>query len=177
MKWFETRNQWVESLPAGLRILEIGVFKGEFSQRLLATDPLQLMLVDLFDGVHQSGDKDGMNMQSTDMGMEYLRLVSQFSGEKVSIVKGASGEVIPRLRARMFDVIYIDADHSNPALKNDLHNSLPLLAKGGILCGHDYHEIEYPDVYREVNRIAESSFFEWDFLTKDRLPSFGLRLV
>jgi len=35
-------------------------------------------------------------------------------------------------------LVFIDADHSYPAVKFDITMSLPLLRSGGILCGHDY---------------------------------------
>jgi hypothetical protein len=42
------------------------------------------------------------------------------------------------LQTERFGFIYIDADHSYPAVKRDLLNAWPLLARGGILAGHDY---------------------------------------
>jgi len=41
------------------------------------------------------------------------------------------------------DVIFLDANHSFDAVKEDICNWLPKLKVGGVFCGHDYGRKEY----------------------------------
>lgn len=172
---YSTRNDFIKSLPEKMSILEIGVFKGEFSEVLLSTNPTELTLLDVFEGVANSGDKDGLNMQSTDMGIEYLNLHQKFSNYPVSFLKGYSHQILPTLPVSYFDLVYIDADHFNPNFRNDLLNSLLITKPTGIIAGHDFNANEYPDIVHEVNRLIQSGIVTLEYFTEDRLPSFGLR--
>jgi hypothetical protein len=52
-----------------------------------------------------------------------------------------------------FDLIFIDADHTEEALTKDILAWRPLLTKDGILCGHDYGSIYDLDVPVVVDRL------------------------
>jgi hypothetical protein len=52
-------------LDKDLKVCEVGVFEGEFSEFILnEINPSELHLIDLFDGLSHSGDKDGKNKTS-----------------------------------------------------------------------------------------------------------------
>ena len=38
----------------------------------------------------------------------------------------------------LFDMVFVDADHSYEAVRQDIDNWLPKVKKGGIIAGHDY---------------------------------------
>ena len=59
--------------------------------------------------------------------------------------------VIGRLGIRP-DTIFIDAGHTEPEICSDLNAWMPLLADGGVLCGHDYAYSGWPDVKRVIDR-------------------------
>lgn len=50
------------------------------------------------------------------------------------------------------DVVFIDAAHSNPSDWAHIMHWLPLIKKGGRLCGHDY-EMTFPDVVNNVQTL------------------------
>lgn len=54
------------------------------------------------------------------------------------------------------DLIFIDGEHSYEAVKNDIEAYLPLVRKGGIICGHDYLEFNQPGY--GVNKAVEEMF-------------------
>jgi hypothetical protein len=63
-------------------------------------------------------------------------------------VKGAG--IIKAMGLRP-DVIFLDADHSYPSVMGDMDAWTPLLADGGVLCGHDYGYGGWPDVKTVVD--------------------------
>ncbi len=50
------------------------------------------------------------------------------------------------------DVVFVDAGHNEADIVGDLNAWVPLLADGGVLCGHDYSYEGWPDVKRVVDR-------------------------
>lgn len=61
-------------------------------------------------------------------------------------IKGFSATILPFLKERSFDLIFIDGDHSFSGVKKDLENAQCLLIDGGVVCGDDldlqYHEVD-----------------------------------
>lgn len=51
------------------------------------------------------------------------------------------------------DLIFLDAEHSYEAVKNDMHAWWPHLRKGGILCGHDF-SLRWPGVIWAVRKFC-----------------------
>lgn len=56
-----------------------------------------------------------------------------------------------------FDVVYIDADHSYEAVRQDIELYLPKIRPGGFLAGHDYIKDSktWQGVYQAVNEFAD----------------------
>ena len=46
--------------------------------------------------------------------------------------------------------VFIDADHSYEGVKRDIAAWLPKVRHGGVIAGHDYHEGDWPGVWRAV---------------------------
>jgi len=49
------------------------------------------------------------------------------------------------------DVVFVDADHGYNGVVADIQAWRPLLADGGVLCGHDYSYSGWPDVKKVVD--------------------------
>ena len=52
-----------------------------------------------------------------------------------------------------FDIAYIDADHRIPAVLADIALWLPLVRKGGIICGHDFIKYKNYGVIEAVDKM------------------------
>lgn len=172
MKIFETRNELLEILNEGLIIAELGVFKGEFSKILYEKlKPSKLFLVDIFNGIFGSGDKDGKNYQHTNLDEEYIRLVEQYkSDDSVIIYKDNTVNFLTSLEDNYLDVVYIDADHSYNSVLNDLMLSYNKVKIGGYIMGHDY--VINTEAYNAVNYFIKIKNIEISYLTNDGCPSF-----
>jgi hypothetical protein len=55
----------------------------------------------------------------------------------VDIRKGWSRDVLPKLPAGLYDLVYIDGDHTYAGVLSDIEQAAPLVRTGGILCGDD----------------------------------------
>ncbi len=60
-------------------------------------------------------------------------------------LRGTSDVCLPMLRDGSFHLVFIDGDHSYPAVKRDLENANRLVCDGGLLCGDDL-ERQFPDL-------------------------------
>ena len=67
-----------------------------------------------------------------------------------------SYDIVPGFADNQFGLIFIDGDHSYPAVKTDMHICIPKLRPGGILFVHDK---EYAGVCRAVEEEVTSDVF------------------
>jgi hypothetical protein len=124
-------------LKTGMRVAEIGVWKGEFAQVLLSTGPAELVLIDPWEGMVPSGDSDGNNVTVANLPEEYER-IKKWENEVVKVEKGYSHHVLLRYPDNHFDAAYIDGDHSFGGCYRDLNLAYEKVKAGGWIMGHDY---------------------------------------
>lgn len=173
---FENRNDFIGSLPQELVICEIGVFRGEFSQVILESiSPKELHLIDLFDGMMCSGDKDGNNIIWINLNEEYINLNNKFSPKKnIRLHKGKSVDILQNFHDGYFDMIYVDGDHSYDGVFTDLEIARFKVKKDGLICGHDYTQKKFPEVFNAVNDFCEKYGLNIKYITNDGCPTFGI---
>ena len=178
MKIFNTRDDLFKSFDKGLKIAEIGVFKGEFSRVILEnSSPSELYLVDIFSGRMGSGDRDGNNMVYVNLDNEYKRLISEYSKvEEVKIIKSTSIDFLKKSEDNYFDIIYIDALHEYEPVKADIEYAFIKIKKGGFLCGHDY-VYKSPGVIKAVDDFCRNNNLEINYITKDGCPSYAIQIL
>jgi hypothetical protein len=176
MKIYETRNELINELDKDLIICEIGVFKGEFSRIIHENiKPKELHLVDIFEGMMCSGNKDGENIVWTNLNEEYEKIKNYFiKDESVFIHKGHSDKILNEFPNKYFDLIYIDGDHSYEGVKKDLNISLLKIKNGGFIFGHDYSPTKFPQVVRAVDEFCVENNLSISYLTNDGCPTFGI---
>jgi hypothetical protein len=140
IKIFDTRNEMVrEYCKAGDVICEIGVFLGEFAQKFVEIRPSKLVLIDLWEGIHGSGDQDGNNFTSYNLEDAYTQIVNDTRNMPfIDIRRGYSVDMLQQFPDNFFDFIYIDGDHSYYGCKSDLLLSYKKVKPNGIIAGHDY---------------------------------------
>jgi hypothetical protein len=144
------RDFMFDLLPRGGIVIEVGVFDGEFSERILAlNEPAKLHLVDpwftrpdgtLFDGPTQSfgsADEASRSLES-----QYRLVTTRFAAEiaagRVEVHRMLSHDAAPAFPDGHFDWAYVDASHFYNDVKNDLQTFLPKVRTGGCIAGDDY---------------------------------------
>ena len=143
LKNFDTRNEMLKYYCDKIdkpKVLEIGVFKGEFLEYLIKNCNIgSIDGVDLFEGESCSGDCDGNNVVYYDVGKSYLELLEKYKDTpNVKLFKSKSINFLQNQKDNIYDIIYIDSDHSYNGVKNDLINAYSKIKNGGYIMGHDY---------------------------------------
>ena len=116
-------------------VLEIGVRDGRTTFHLLDTCPT----IKNYTAI----DKDISLFYNKEIAKKYTKL---------NPIQGYSNLVHTQIKDAYFDLIFIDADHSYSAVKQDIINYQPKLKQGGILSGHD---IDFPGVNQAVNEMLD----------------------
>lgn len=132
------RNLLIESLPKYTIGAELGVWKGNFSIRLLETNPQRLYLIDpwVYRPDYPSSLYGHRTMNQARMDRIYKGILRRFSSDdRVVVLRTQEGL---RSLPEMVDWVYIDGDHNYPAVQRDLREAALRVKDGGLICGDDY---------------------------------------
>jgi predicted O-methyltransferase YrrM len=127
-------------LAAGADVLEIGSAYG-YSAVVMALAGASVVAVDPHNWLPS-------------LGVMQANLASYEVSDQVDIRVARSNDEMPRLHAegRLFDLVWIDGDHSAEAVAHDVAWALKLLRPGtGILACHDYDESTCPGVRQALD--------------------------
>ena len=125
-----------------LTIMEIGCWKGSFSESLLKVFPRsKLILVDPWKVSEKNKESwYGVNKNNQEF-MEgiYKGVVNKFKGNKnVTIHRGTVKTFYESNLNKKLDIIYVDGDHSYEGVLDDLFYSDKLTDKDSIIAMDDY---------------------------------------
>jgi hypothetical protein len=142
------RMRLLERLPKGGVCAEIGVWKGDFSERIIdVVGPSRLDLIDPWQAVADEGyerARYGGQLAGGQAEMDALHAAAleRFSLERrqgvVRVHRLTSLEAAKRFRDGEFDFVYIDGNHRYEFVKADLEAYAPKVRPGGFLAGDDY---------------------------------------
>jgi len=146
---FENRLAMLDFIPKHGTVAELGVFVGDFAAEIIARcQPKKLDLVDLWPDNCFSADQNGGNPWRFQIGDDLFKTVIDrfrkdsfgfyYNTDFLSIYRHSTTDWFAMQGSATFDFIYIDADHSYPAVKADLKEAWRCLRRGGYLGGHDY---------------------------------------
>ena len=123
------RAAFLESMPKGGRVAELGAAFGDFSAMILdICRPQELHLVDFW-----GSERYGSGRAKVEQ-----RFREEITNGKVVIDLGLSTEVLPRFPDGFFDWLYIDTDHGYEVTAAELELARHKVKKNGLVAGHDY---------------------------------------
>lgn len=117
-------------LAAGKKVLELGAWLGR-STIALASVAAVVHTVDWHLGDPHAGEGDTLT--------PFLANIERYGvRKKIILYLGRNEAVLPCLRSRSFDLVFIDSYHTEEAVVRDLRDALPLVREDGHVAFHDY---------------------------------------
>jgi hypothetical protein len=142
-----------QEFPKGKGV-EIGTFKGNFSNQIMNNWSGTLYMVDVWRPL-ESGYDDSRNHGKYDGGV-YTDAMENIKGfEDRAIMVRATSEIASEMfNDESLDFVYIDANHSYDYVVQDIKIWAPKVKKGGFICGHDYLGLDWYDDpnYSDTNK-------------------------
>jgi hypothetical protein len=115
--------------------IEIGVDYGDGAARLFETDLARLHMVDPW---LVNEDDKWTDVNQAEMDERYQIVCDRFSDEpRARIYRDTADKFFSHMPDRFADWVYIDGDHRQEAVYNDLTNSLRVVKPGGYIFGDD----------------------------------------
>lgn len=137
------------------KILELGVLHGRSVRAMLDNSGARVWCVDSWRGPGASIPGGPRGRRATEEDYQIFLANIADVKHRVIIFRMTTDEAYRRLSRDFFDMIFIDANHSYEAVRADIINYLPVLKKGGLMCGHDYNK-NWPGVVRAVNELIKN---------------------
>lgn len=120
--------------------VEVGVAAGEYSEVLMQANPkLNLGGVDPYSPYN--GYRDYVRLGTFDS-LESQAHARLDKYPKYGFLKMTSLEAASKITDGSLDFVYIDANHSEPYVSQDITTWTPKVKVGGIVAGHDYARIK-----------------------------------
>jgi len=148
------RKAMLETLPKNGICAEIGVWKGEFSEHILAiTTPKKVHLIDPWTFQPQFGGNwyGGQIAKSQKDMNDIFNVVEHKFKNKAIIHREYSDIAFNHFDDGYFDWIYIDGNHNYAYVMKDLMLYYPKVKSGGYITGDDY---DMSDVIRAVGEFC-----------------------
>ena len=118
---------------------EIGVWHGLLAKYLLNTTPCLKHYVGVDPYVPYVEGAGTLGKHGTDFWNElYIQVCETLIDNRLELVRKHSTHAAQQFEDEYFDMVYIDAAHTYPEVKQDIHTWLPKVKSGGFLSGHDY---------------------------------------
>lgn len=160
--WFsypDLYKKMVSKFPSGSHFVEVGSWKGKSSSYMAveianSNKNIKFDCIDTWEGSPEHGD----SFKNNDL-LYNIFLTNMKPAEKYfNPIRMRSDEAFKLYPDQSLDFVFIDAEHSYEAVKQDIINWLPKVKKGGILAGHDYYD--WKGVFDAVNELLGENNIE-----------------
>jgi len=107
-------------------------------------------------GSHSANDKNFKKQADNDDHYETAKQAMAYAGDRVHQIRNLSTEAAKLFPDHFFDWIFIDALHTEPAVRADLWAWWPKLRPGGLFTGDDYGGTEHNNPMISVERYVRN---------------------
>jgi predicted O-methyltransferase YrrM len=135
---------------------EVGVAFGTHSQHILEnTSVKKLYSIDPYCHFPSNIYDDPMNWSQNNFDVLFCIVQKRLSffEERSTLLRKTSYEALSCIEDGSLDFIYLDANHSYAAVKDDLKAWYKKIKKGGIFAGDDYGHVCFPGLKRAVDEF------------------------
>lgn len=136
------RGRLLAQMPKGGVAAEIGVWEGQFSRRILdECAPVTLHLIDPWQYMPEFGNTGfGRKKNEHLMEVKYQDVVKAFADDpRVVIHRATSEAALSAMPDGSLDWVYIDGNHNEPFIGNDIALCLRKVRADGIIAGDDFN--------------------------------------
>ena len=136
------RDRMLGQLPKGAVVAEIGVWEGFFSGRIMEIcAPATLHLIDPWLYMPEFANTGfGRKKNEHLMEQKWHDVVARFKEQpQVKVHRGLSEVILGGMPDGCLDWVYIDANHNEPFIGNDLALCLAKVKHDGIIAGDDFN--------------------------------------
>jgi hypothetical protein len=177
--WLKSRcTDFLDYMPYNAIAVEVGVQNGIFAEYMLnRTNPQTLYLIDCWEQQDPSVYNDIANVPNEQQENSYQETLRKFANDpRVTILRQYSHDAVSRFADESLDWVYLDANHTYEAIKEDLKRWWPKVKKGGILSGHDYFHEPAFGVIQAVNEfLIEYNLYFTYLTTGDYYDSWAIQ--
>lgn len=136
------RGRLLAQMPKGGVAAEIGVWEGQFSRRILdECAPTKLHLIDPWQYMPEFGNTGfGRKKNEHLMEVKYQDVARAFAGDpRVVIHRATSEAALGQMADGSLDWVYIDGNHNEPFIGNDIALCLKKVKADGVIAGDDFN--------------------------------------
>lgn len=121
-------------------VVEIGVWKGDFSKDLLKTCEFieRYYMIDPWANLPDWNKPFNVDSETFDHIYDEAITKTSFAKDKITVLRGRTKEVIDKIPDNSLDFAYIDGDHTLRGITIDLINLLPKIKENGFIGGDDF---------------------------------------
>jgi len=139
---YRRRKFLLDMMPTDAVCAEIGVFNGDFSQKIIdVTKPKMLYLIDSWN-LDLSSDPSVVKRNQQFYNEKYEKVQKRFQNEikagQVFIKRDLSEKVLAGFENDYFDWVYVDGNHQYDFVKKDLELVFQKVKSDGFITGDDY---------------------------------------
>jgi len=161
---YEARAVWLldklgqMKLNKTATVVEIGVWKADFSETVFfrrGNLPILWVGVNPFEYYPEKHDK-AKSQEAWDRIYDRVKTKTSKWWGIYELIRDTSSGALPKVQSlEGIDLLFIDGDHSNAAVKEDLRLYSSLVRVGGIVSGHDYQLESVRQAVDEYSRIGK----------------------
>lgn len=161
-------NAILRRLPQSATMAEVGVLRGALSSYLLSNAPgLDLVMVDNWlttdqqpEAYRATGDDHALHTDPRRVARhkaDAMRIADLFYG-RAKVCHAASVAAACAFGDGTFDMVFLDADHSEAGVRADIEAWLPKVKPGGWIGGHDIDNNDPRFDFSGVRRAVDAWF-------------------